>query len=95
MNISPGSFIKECIEFDCPICLEAYDDDHKYPMMLCLSQHSCCLKCTNSLFAKNEQSECPFCKSRIAKKDVKRFRLLYEIKETAKKLRNKTENQLS
>jgi hypothetical protein len=91
MNVNPESFIKQQIEFDCPICSETYDDNTKYPMMLCSSQHSCCLKCVNSIFNKNlDNSECPFCKIKIIKKDVKKFRLLHEIKETASKLKNQS-----
>lgn len=88
MNISPASFIREQIEFDCPICCQCYDDDKRYPMMLCSAQHCCCLTCIqNIIFNKSEESECPFCKAAINKKDAKKFRLLHEIKETAYKLK--------
>jgi hypothetical protein len=57
--------------------------------MLCSSQHSCCLRCTSNVIFKKveQQADCPFCKAPIARKDVKKFRLLHEIKETAGKLK--------
>ena len=80
INKSAGSIIKSIVTLDCPICLEYYDGEIRFPMMLCSFQHNACQSCLEKIIFKTKDTgECPFCKETIMKSKIKKFRLLHEM----------------
>ena len=84
MHRNTVSILKEKLNFDCPVCLEDFNDGDRFPMIICPNQHTCCLKCSEQyIFKDKNKGQCPLCKQTIDKAAMIRFRFLNEIKQAA------------
>lgn len=63
-----NSFIKDSIAEPCSICFEAYSGDKQVCITSC--RHVMCSDCIKIIFSMHAVSDCPFCRTRINKKDI-------------------------
>jgi SNF2 family DNA or RNA helicase len=65
---SNSNFIKESMNDPCGICFESYKEEDKIGLTIC--RHFMCESCIKMLFGRNTQTNCPFCRTRLSKKDI-------------------------
>lgn len=88
--------MRESFMLTCPICYDSYNEEDRYPMLLCSNQHHCCLNCLLYFFADRPPLTaipCPNCREPFTLERSNRFRLLREFNESVVEISEKTSQE--